>query len=644
MRIGFLNNIGYTLLTFVITYTIGHLVYGLISGENKTSAKSEFIKNVLGAGTIIVLYSIIKTGFITINIGVLLLLLFYWWHNRPKIKPQINVDGKMVFSQLLILTILYTFLYFLLFGIKERPYIWIMIDHTLYASYIDRLNSIGAEGRESDFFFREPVRNIYHFGELWYTAFFTWLYKHNTLQVLYFAVFPNFLATIIVGGKALIEHYFKKDKWYQWIPPFSIIFLSGIVFYYPKSVEFFSLSWGNDTILASIKYTPLTILILWAFFYIIDKKIYNAILLMLACTLINTATLPAVFIGLSVFICSLYISQEIKTKETILAFIPLLFTGLFIANYAILIGILNKKNLSFDNSFETNFSLSDQLNNLLYYKTFFNCIIGTLIKFFLSTIPFGILFLLAGKKWILNNKYLLIFVGSFVFSTAVAYGIFHFEFDGTQFWTMVYIPMISVFLYLIIISTNAFNPSLITKVYTGILFFLLLYPYLFIKRPGLNFRQYTNSIRYITDNIPYNNTENIAVFYPKSVPVQTAGYDRNHYYPYSHIKLYINNYHPFCLSEFDTLLSEDPYIRSYQQKYLKRSLFYRYVERQKQQKLFSSIEQSQLDFIKEARVKYVLSQSGATLPGLILPLVEKEIKDTLSPSSMDKLYILKDFK
>ncbi|MBK9329839.1 MAG: hypothetical protein IPM95_11180 [Sphingobacteriales bacterium] len=382
MRIGFFNNIGYTLLTFITTYIIGHLVYGLISGGSKSSTKSEFVKNAIGTVTIIVLYSTFKTKLITINIGFFLLFLLYWWHNRPKLNTQFKIDGKIVLVQLLILTILYTFLYLLLFGIKERPYIWLMIDHTLYATYIDKLNAIGVEGKESDLFFKEPVRNIYHFGELWYTAFFSWIYKHNTLQVLYFSVFPSFLTTIFVGGKALTEYYFKKNKSYQWIAPFSIIILSGIVFYFPKSVEFFSLSWGNDTILSCIKYSPLTILFIAAFFYIIDKNFYNAILIMLACTLINSATSPAVFIGLTVFICVLFCLKDIKIKDTLLAFIPILLIGLFIASYAILIGVLNKKNLSFDNSYEANFSLTDKLTDLLYYKTFFNCMIGTLIKFF----------------------------------------------------------------------------------------------------------------------------------------------------------------------------------------------------------------------------------------------------------------------
>lgn len=518
-----------------------------------------------------------------------------------------------------------------------------MIDHTIYATFIDKLNEISVEGKESDLFFKEPVRNIYHFGELWYTAFFTWLYKHNTLQVFYFSVFPNLLSTLVIGGRAIIEHFQKKKKWYYWLQPFSLIILSGIVFYFPKSFEFFSLSWGNDTILSCIKYSPLAIFMLGAFFLILEKKHYNAILLMLACTLINTATSPAIFIGLMIYLFILILTKELKKKEIFAAFISFLLSGLFLLSYSLFINFLNKKYLSFNNSYETSYSISDKLRDIMYYKTLFNCTFGTLLKFILSSIPFVGLIIFAGKKWVIENKFFLLFGLSFVLSSAISYGIFHFDFDGTQFWTVVYIPLMSIFLYIIIISTNCFKPTFTIKAYTYFLFMLLFYPYLFIKNSGWNFIQNTSSIRYLTDNISPDNKKNIAVFYPKSIPKHVAGYDKNIYYPYGHMKLYIDNYHPYCLSEFDTMLSRDTYIRNYQVSYLKRSIFFRFVEKQKKQHVFNSIEQSQLDFIKEARVKYVLTQSGATLPGLIMPFVEKQITDTLSPSSKDKLYILKDF-
>ncbi len=644
MHIGFLNNIGYTFLTYLLTYVSGHLIFSLTSKDSKPSAQTEFIKNVLGACCIVILYSFFKTHLITINSGFVLLFLFYFLYHRPVLKPVFRLDVKSIAIQLLLLTILYTLLYFLLFGIKERPYIWLMVDHTIYATYIDKLNIIGAEGIQSNLFFKEPLRNLYHYGELWYCAFFTALFRHNTLQVFYFAVFPNFLLMIVLGGKAIAEFFFEKSVWYHWGLAFLMFILAGIVFYFPSSIPFFSLSWGNDTILSNIKYAPITILLIWVFLCLFRKEYYNTVLLLLSVLLINTSTAPAILMALVLFIGALLLIKEISINTAYRLTLPIGFIVVFIAAYALFIGVLNKQFLSSDISFEKDFSVTSQLKDILYYKTLFNCTAGTMIKFALSTLPFFGLLLFGGK--LLWKKYLSVTLFAIIltFTSALSYGIFHFDFDGTQFWTTVYIPLMAVFLFFILVSVNACVSSVSIKIYSVFLILLLLYPYIFSNKRGMNFKQYTASAHYLTDNIHADNTREIAVFYPKSKPNHVAGYDKNNYYPYNYIKLYINNYHPYCLSEFDTLLSEDPYISSYQQKYLKRSLFYRYVEKQKKQNTFVSIEHSQLDFIKEARVKYILTQAGATLPGLIMPFVEKEIKDTLSPSSMDMLYILKDFK
>ncbi|MFN8237995.1 MAG: hypothetical protein U0T77_07480 [Chitinophagales bacterium] len=121
MHIGFFNNIGYAFLMYLLTYVPGHIIFGFTSKDNKVSAQSEFIKIVLGTGSIIVFYSFYKTHLITINTGFLLIGLFYFWQQRPSLKPVFKINVRAVAVQLLLLTVIYTFLYFLLFGISERP-------------------------------------------------------------------------------------------------------------------------------------------------------------------------------------------------------------------------------------------------------------------------------------------------------------------------------------------------------------------------------------------------------------------------------------------------------------------------------------------------------------------------------------------
>jgi hypothetical protein len=642
--LNYFDNIGYTLLTFLITYGVGHIIYGLTTQPGEFNVKTEFIKNTLGILTIILFYSLFKTHFITINVGFIIILFFYWFHNPLKVFSNFMINFRMVFIQVIILIVMYTFLYFWMFGFKNAPYIWLFIDHTIYASYIDKLNIIGAEGFLSDLFFKEPVRNIYHYGELWYAAFFTALFKGNTLQILYFSIFSNLLMVVYLGGKSILEHFFKKSEWYHWLFPFGIIFLSGIIFYFPISVPLFNTSWGNDTILSNIKLAPIAILFTWAFLCLIQKEYLNAVFILLLSIIFNIAVAPSLFLGLPLLLIILFKIKEVNFKQALSIIIPFITLFVFIILYALFIEILNKKYLTFDMNFEKDFILSDKIQNIKYYITLFNCTAGTVIKFFLSIAPFLILLSFSGYKILSEYKAIFIFTIILVFFSAFSYGIFHFDFNGTQFWTTPFIPLIAIFLFFVLAAANSNSQSVTTRLLTLIIAALIFYPYFFIKSAGMNFKQYTYSYHYLTENIPANHKEGIVVLYPKIKPTQIAGYDKNMYYPYSYIKLYINNYNPYCLSEFDTSLNEDINIRKYQINYLKRSVFYRYVERQKQQKLFSSIEQSQLDFIKEARVKYVLTQSGAALPRLIMPLVEKDIKDTLSPSSMDKLYILKDFK
>lgn len=150
MYINYFDNIGYTILTFLITYGVGHIIYGLTTQPGEFNAKTEFIKNTLGILTIILFYSLFKTHFITINVGFIIILFFYSFHHPLKNFSTFRINFRMVFIQLILLIVLYTFLYFWMFGVKKAPYIWLFIDHTIYASYIDKLNIIGAEGIQSN--------------------------------------------------------------------------------------------------------------------------------------------------------------------------------------------------------------------------------------------------------------------------------------------------------------------------------------------------------------------------------------------------------------------------------------------------------------------------------------------------------------
>jgi hypothetical protein len=61
------------------------------------------------------------------------------------------------------------------------------------------------------------------------------------------------------------------------------------------------------------------------------------------------------------------------------------------------------------------------------------------------------------------------------------------------------------------------------------------------------------------------------------------------------------------------------------QKFIKISVFNRYIEKQKRENRFVSIEKSQLDFIKEYKVSYIATKPNYVLPAHLASLVKEKV-------------------
>jgi len=69
------------------------------------------------------------------------------------------------------------------------------------------------------------------------------------------------------------------------------------------------------------------------------------------------------------------------------------------------------------------------------------------------------------------------------------------------------------------------------------------------------------------------------------------------------------------------------------------SVFYHCVKRQKEQNTFKSIEESQLDFIKEYKIRYLITSKNVTLPSNLQDKIQKEI---IIEEAQEKFYLLKE--
>jgi hypothetical protein len=91
-----------------------------------------------------------------------------------------------------------------------------------------------------------------------------------------------------------------------------------------------------------------------------------------------------------------------------------------------------------------------------------------------------------------------------------------------------------------------------------------------------------------------------------------------------------NKTFPMSLSPYNIRLSEDPFTRQAQLEGMHDTPFYVFVENQKAQKRFSSIEQSQVDFIREYKINYLIVTKDVVLPETLQTLIDKVITDKLT--------------
>jgi hypothetical protein len=174
----------YSVVTYIITYIVGHVLISLVKIPERTPFLREFSKVCTGFFVIITGYSIIKTNGVTINLGMLLLFFssFYWLRKnhyletfrKMKISAGLRNAWRYLFIQLIILSALYIFLFLKIYNPLTGEKYQVYGDFYNYSRNIQFLIKTGVESCSLDTYNNiSAPRNLYHFGELWYSAFYS---------------------------------------------------------------------------------------------------------------------------------------------------------------------------------------------------------------------------------------------------------------------------------------------------------------------------------------------------------------------------------------------------------------------------------------------------------------------------------------
>lgn len=622
MKVLYLKNLLLITIAFAITYSIGNVVFCIFNDDNTKPVRNAFIKNFLGLCTIIFFYSIFKTSFFTINLGFIIILIFGIIRYKLVFKMNFKINFKILLFQLFILLFIYSIFYVRYYNPITGTYHAFFCDFPTYSCFIENMNKNGLESSFYDYLNYPPVRGIYHYGDLWFAAFFSFIFKETALSAFYFIMSPLLSTVFCIGLVALLSPEKLSYKLLSFVMIF--IFISTISIYYPKSISFFNTDWAEYTMFNSPKRTIVGIVFLMVIILSTEKKYYLAILTLLTVVCIYTISSPVMYVFSTMYIAYLFFTKKIDYKNVLIFVMPMLAMAIFVVMFMKITGDINSKYLP------SNYpSLLDipHISFAQYTSTAFNKFVGLNIKFVLGTIPFIILFILNKKmdRLILNKIALItgIIVSAFFVSSLLFLAP-----ESNQFYTITYIPAISILVILLLFPIYE-SRNIFLKIVAVILIIICFYQNFFYSHfkliePEMGKDFFTE----VEQNIPSNTNYRFAVL-NDSIKQDKDIANFNFYFPYHYFKLYFHNYNPLFLSIGNISITNfniDEYTYKSKLMFIQNSPFYKYLEEQKKIKGSIVYNEEMLNFILKYKIKYIVLFPGTKIPDILKQRVVKVIE------------------
>lgn len=626
----FIANFIFVPFSFLVTYAAGYVIVSFIKTPDNRPFLKEFLTLTTGFFAVITFYSLYKTCGITINAGIALLSLCmgYWLYTHHYLKDfrtglqsfRSDIKFSVIVFQLSLVISGYFFLLLKMYHPLSGDLYQVYGDFYNYAKNIQHLNKTGIESYYSDWYSgMASARTLYHYGELWYGAFVSQVFKQPPFIAFYFHVFTFCIVLYIMGAAAIIEYFFSPKKKSVYLMAIGVLFVCGLSFYIPRSNLFTRGDWWDNGLLFQPKYLFGALATFYGILLSPSKKIIPLVFVSMLCVLSCVVIAPAVFICLAVYILLLFVLKETGFRDFI-------FQGMWMAAALILIGLyaLGIQHLNEQTTFRTVVTPETARLSLLYYfKTVFNCFAGQTIKSLLSILPYLALSLFViypNWKKISKHFRVILFLVVLHFSSILAYAIFFNRVDAVQLWTNMYVPLSAIVCFVLFFHILRFGKILL-RLTAG--FFLLLS----IKQAGVFTRGPVISPSSL-QNIRNSYTGKAAVFF-KSGNDFTSVFSKNinMYAPYPYLTIFYPDYNPVCLSVFELPRSKEFILFKQEEEFINNSIFYKFVQIQKIQHRYISTEQSQLDFIRQHQVEFAFVYRHSQLPAQLLPYVLQGVKD-----------------
>lgn len=597
--------------------------------------KKLFIRIVLSLVGIVSVYATIMTGFNSVLMGALLLMIFGIIYNVRHSKQCVQFyevanakfeKSHSTFTAILIFVcfvlIMFAFCYLYLYNDFYGNARSVWLDNAFYAGIADNLNSHGIESSLLISDNSNATPNLYHYFELWFFAMLANIFGISSLSAMILIGLPILLGTALFGAFTMVVDNLKVS-----LP---------VAFFLALTILFVTI--GFRPLINISKMKTVVVLICWIWFFLnIHSKDYFYLLfpICLAAALYSTA-MPGLLIGTGLFIVILYIKfrffngkQHNFSSLIAIVLIPLIFTVIFY--------LLNARGINAEDISLTSVILDYYSVGSNWLGTIEFMLITGAVKLSECAVYIAIIFVISKnfKDSIHRYSDVITLVLSIFSVSALGWSMIYFHLDGEQVYTNVFSPFFQVALFFLLI--NGLNSSKrYVKYILGVLLIIII---------CCNVRYVQSDYIYTLNNREYETlkmemgSDKISVAYIMEPEFyETSLFSRNIYLdiPFDEIRRFNTHYYPICLSVFEIPKPETATELSYYHNTVVNSEFYKYV---KSNRLDDSIDIAKLRFIKDRGIDFLIADSkSGWLESVHFPVQKcTEINDDMKRYKVYKL-------
>ncbi len=606
------------LFAYLISFFTGHI---LLSPLKRDSAFSNlawlFFKLLTGFITCTIIFACIKTNFSTVYINILPLLLIGCLYlkktNSLKWNKQIclrlrQIEYKELLASVGIIILIFFLQYNELFNFTGAP-LSVDKDIAFYAQIGTSINQSGIETLVLDTINQSNyLPTFYHYFEIWFGVLFSDLFGQNILYGLILVSYAFMLILIIIGSAAVLQQSFNVSLYKALLFSLPLLFMGYFRRIHGDETIFTTFTQVLSTLriqkLCLVYISFLLFLILWK-----KKNLFARIFPFCLMFLLYGTTLPAVVLGTCLYLLSLILTKQEKSKPDILfSFLALIVPAIGIVLFYFFTstsGKISDYQLDKSNLIQGSWNHYVMQTSILFLKKIVVYSIHTIIPL-LFILPIFIKEKRSLKR-IWNDYALPFFIllgGLYLYCLTLN------RIDGFQLFTNIFIPFISLLVFFVV-SLLIFSNSRIQHVLAILIIcFQFFANFTFHSSQPINQQYYEE----IANSMKKGNNKLAYIFDDNTIKNNPNVRNANVIYINNNLTRYTNHYIPAFLNSFELL--KYSHLKNEDTLYIKNSViqspFYQYVTKEKMYNTTDKpIPEYQYEFIKKNNIRFLITDKNS---------------------------------